>query len=89
MLFLLTFLVMYNVFSLSCMTFAICCHVMCCMSCLSVVFKFISKEISRAEHEYMNIHPSINALVSALIPQHKVLSGLLSTCDILIAMLVT
>ncbi len=23
----------------------------------SVVFKFISKEISRAEHEYMNIHP--------------------------------
>ena len=23
----------------------------------SVVFKFISKEISLAEHEYMNIHP--------------------------------
>ncbi len=23
----------------------------------SVVFKIISKEISRAEHEYMNIHP--------------------------------
>ena len=23
----------------------------------SVVFKLISKEISRAEHEYMNIHP--------------------------------
>ena len=23
----------------------------------SVVFKFISKEISRTEHEYMNIHP--------------------------------
>ncbi len=23
----------------------------------SIVFKFISKEISQAEHEYMNIHP--------------------------------
>ena len=32
------------------------------------IFKFISKEISRAEHEYMNIHPSppINALVTPL-----------------------
>ncbi len=47
------------------------------ISCLSSVisfeiscFKFISKEISRAEHEYMNIHPppppQINALVSPL-----------------------
>ncbi len=33
----------------------------------SVVFKLISKEISRAEHEYMNIHPPINALGTALI----------------------
>ena len=37
----------------------------------SVVLKFISKEISRAEHEYMNIHappppPPINALVTPL-----------------------
>ena len=35
----------------------------------SVVFKFISKEISRAEHEYMNIPPPpppINALATAL-----------------------
>ena len=35
----------------------------------SVVFKLISKEISRAEHEYMNIHPPpppINALGTAL-----------------------
>ena len=32
------------------------------------VFKFISKEISRAEHEYMNIHPPpINALVTSLV----------------------
>ncbi len=37
----------------------------------SVVFKFISKEISRAEHEYINIHPPppppIHALVTPLI----------------------
>ena len=33
----------------------------------SVVFKLISKEISRADHEYMNIHPPINALATALI----------------------
>ncbi len=36
----------------------------------SVVFKFILKEISRAEHDYMNIHPPpppINALVSPLV----------------------
>ncbi len=37
----------------------------------SVVFKFISKEISRAEHEYMNIPPPpplpINALATALL----------------------
>ena len=33
----------------------------------SDVFKLISKEISRAEHEYMNIHPPpINALATAL-----------------------
>ena len=35
----------------------------------SVVFKLISKEISWAEHEYMNIHPPpplINALATAL-----------------------
>ena len=36
----------------------------------SVVFKLISKEISQAEHEYMNIHPPppppINALATAL-----------------------
>ena len=36
----------------------------------SVVFKLISKEISRVEHEYMNIHPPppppINALATAL-----------------------
>ena len=32
----------------------------------SVVFKLISKEISRAEHEYMNIHPPINALATTL-----------------------
>ena len=32
----------------------------------SVGFKLISKEISRAEHEYMNIHPPINALATAL-----------------------
>ncbi len=36
----------------------------------SVVFKLISKEISRAEHEYMNIPPPppppINALATAL-----------------------
>ena len=33
----------------------------------SVVFKLISKEISRAEHEYMNIPPPppINALATA------------------------
>ncbi len=36
----------------------------------SVVFKLISKEISRAEHEYMNIPPPpppINALGTALV----------------------
>ena len=35
----------------------------------SVVFKLILKEISRAEHEYMNIHPPppINALATALV----------------------
>ncbi len=38
----------------------------------SVVFKIISKEISRAEHKYMNIHPPpppprVNALATALI----------------------
>ena len=35
----------------------------------SVVFKLISKEISRAEHEYMNIHPPppINALATSLL----------------------
>ena len=45
----------------------------------SVVFKLflISKEISRAEHEYMNIHPPppppINALGTALrIPLYRV-----------------
>ena len=32
----------------------------------SVVFKLISKEISRAEHEYMNIHSPINAVATAL-----------------------
>ena len=32
----------------------------------SVVFKLISKDISRAEHEYMNIHPPISALATAL-----------------------
>ena len=32
----------------------------------SDVFKFILKEISRAEQEYMNIHPPINALVTPL-----------------------
>ena len=35
----------------------------------SVVFKLISKEISRAEHEFMNIPPPpppINALATAL-----------------------
>ena len=36
----------------------------------SVVFKLISKEISRADHEYMNIHPPppppINALATVL-----------------------
>jgi hypothetical protein len=36
----------------------------------SVVFKLISKEISRAEHKYMNIHPlphtPINALAMSL-----------------------
>ena len=33
----------------------------------SVVFKLISKEISRAEHEYMNIPPpQINTLATAL-----------------------
>ena len=34
------------------------------MSCwsieITVVFKFISKEIRRAEHEYMSIHPHPN-----------------------------
>ncbi len=43
----------------------------------SVVFKFISKEISRAEHEYMNIHhpppPPINALAMALTPSTYVI----------------
>ena len=36
------------------------------VECLSksVVFKFISKEISRAEHEYMNIHPLPQGLFS-------------------------
>ncbi len=37
--------------------------------CIYVIFKFISKEISWAEHEYMNIHPPpppINALATAL-----------------------
>ena len=35
----------------------------------SVIFKIISKEISRAEHEYMNIHPPppINPLAMALL----------------------
>ena len=36
----------------------------------SVVFKFISNEISQAEHEYMNIHPpppTINAPATALV----------------------
>ena len=33
----------------------------------SVVFKLISKEISREEHEYMNIHPPINAVATALV----------------------
>ncbi len=32
----------------------------------SVVFKLISKEISRAEQGYMNIHLLINALATAL-----------------------
>ncbi len=45
----------------------------------SVVFKLISKEISRAEHEYMNIHPPppppINALATALI-QPRLLQSL-------------
>jgi hypothetical protein len=35
------------------------------------VFKFISNEISRAEHEYMNIPPpAINALVTPLLKYH-------------------
>ena len=29
----------------------------------SVVFKLISKEISRAEHEYMNIHPLMDVIL--------------------------
>ncbi len=38
----------------------------------SVVFKFVSKEISRAEHEYMHIHPPPPPpLVSALFPMSK------------------
>ena len=32
----------------------------------SFEINFISKETSRAEHEYMNIHPPINALATAL-----------------------
>ena len=34
---------------------------------VSFVLKLISKEISRTEHEYMNIHPPINVLATALI----------------------
>ncbi len=35
---------------------------------ISFEMNLISKEIRRAEHEYMNIHPPINALVTPLIP---------------------
>ena len=47
---------------------------------ISFEIKFISKEICRAEHEYMNIHPPpppINALVTPLV----VLGGV--TCQII------
>ncbi len=33
---------------------------------ISFEMNIISKEIRRAEHEYMNIHPPINALVTPL-----------------------
>ena len=36
---------------------------------ISFEIKFISKEIRRAEHEYMNIHPPINALVTPLVAE--------------------
>ena len=38
---------------------------------ISFEIKFISKEIRRAEHEYMNIHPPppINALVTPLVEE--------------------
>ena len=47
----------------------------------SVVFKLMSKEISRAEHEYMNIHPPppINALATALWGNGG--KGTLSVCN--------
>ena len=35
-------------------------------SYISVLPEFISKEISRAQHAYMNIHPPINDLVTPL-----------------------
>ena len=52
----------------------------------SVVFKLISKEISRAEHEYMNLHPPppppINALVTSL---QAFMYWLLSTRNLLLS----
>ncbi len=45
----------------------------------SVVFKFISKEISRAEHKYMNIHPPINTLATAL-PTTKIICYVSNIC---------
>ena len=37
-----------------------------CPTIASFEINFISKETSRAEPEYMNIHPPINALATAL-----------------------
>ena len=39
-----------------------------CARLVSFEIKFISKEVSRAEPEYMNIHPPISVLATALIP---------------------
>ena len=43
---------------------------------ISFEINFISKETSRAEPEYMNIHPPISVLATALILQYTTHNGI-------------
>ena len=58
----------------------------CPTSFFSNQFKFLnSKEICRAKHKYMNIHPPFNVLVTSLFVGH--IDGCIITRDVTAAIL--